>query len=62
MVAIILLSAKGHANRFEESSRKMEIQSTVRGHHIYKAIWTPVIWEELTVRKARITILMLLLY
>ena len=27
----------------------MEIQSTVRGHHIYKAIWTPVIGEELTV-------------
>ena len=27
----------------------MEIQSTVRGHHIYKDIWTPVIGEELTV-------------
>ena len=27
----------------------MEIQSIVRGHHIYKVVWTPVIGEELTV-------------
>ncbi len=27
----------------------MEVQSTVRGHHVYKATWTPVIGEELTV-------------
>ena len=27
----------------------MEIQSIMRGHHIYKVLWTPVIGEELTV-------------
>ena len=27
-----------------------EKESIVRGHHVYKAIWTPVIGEELEVR------------
>ena len=27
-----------------------EKESVVRGHHVYKAIWTPVIGEELEVR------------
>ena len=27
----------------------MEILSIMRGHHIYKVLWTPVIGEELTV-------------
>ena len=27
----------------------MEIQSVVRGDHIYKVVWTPVIGEELSV-------------
>ena len=38
-----------NASRNQLTKEKMEIQSTVRGHHIYKAIWTPVIGEELTV-------------
>ena len=27
-----------------------EKESVVRGHHVYKAIWTPVIGDELEVR------------
>ena len=27
----------------------MDIQSGVRGHYVYKRMWTPVIGEELTV-------------
>ena len=26
------------------------IESTVRGHHVYKSLWTPVIGEELRVQ------------
>ena len=29
--------------------RKMEIQSVVGGHHVYKCVWTPVNGEELCV-------------
>ena len=28
----------------------MELQSVVRGHHVYKVVWTPVIGEELSVK------------
>ena len=27
----------------------MEVQSVVRGHHVYKCVWTPVTGKELTV-------------
>ena len=27
----------------------MDVQSIVRGHHVYKLVWTPVTGEELTV-------------
>ena len=33
-----------------ECSAVYEKESVVRGHHVYKAIWTPVIGEELEVR------------
>jgi len=30
-----------------------EWHSVVRGHHVYKEVWTPVIGEELTVKKEK---------
>ena len=29
------------------TSEEYEMESVVRGHHIYKVVWTPVIGEEL---------------
>ena len=29
------------------TEESLEVESVVRGHHVYKAVWTPVIGEEL---------------
>ena len=34
----------------QECRAVYEKESVVRGHHVYKAIWTPVIGEELEVK------------
>ena len=39
--------AASHGLRAPSSIEK---ESVVRGHHVYKAIWTPVIGEELSLR------------
>ena len=33
------------------SDSSFEIASMIRGHHIYKSIWTPVVGEELTLQR-----------
>ena len=31
----------------QASMEELQIDSVVRGHHIYKSVWTPVIGEDL---------------
>ena len=43
----ILHIAHPRAKDAAVTSERYEMESVVRGHHIYKAVWTPVIREEL---------------
>ena len=37
-----------HRDMYEEGDFTFQVRSVVRGHHVYKTVWTPVVGERLS--------------